>query len=863
MKHLFFILLWFPSIVFSQVMDDFSDGNFTENPTWTGDQNKFIVNDQYQLQLVDVDAGTAQLSTGNSYSGDTEWRLFVRLAFSPSSNNFARFYLMSNQSDLQLPLQGYYLQLGESGGNDALELFKQDGTTSVSVCRGTEGLISSSFAIAIKITKTIDGDWKILADPQGGDSYQLEAEGIDNSFSQSSALGFVCTYTVSNSDNFYFDNVYVGQVIVDNTPPNWLSITVTSDSTLLLEFDESLNADIVSDISHYQVNNSIGNPVSAGLQTDDPKKIQLFFEQKFVSGQVNEITVSGLKDLADNVMVASSMEFVFYMANSGDVVINEIMADPNPVVGLPDFEYLELHNLTNNTIDVNGWTLTIGTSEKVFEGGSIPGKGYLIVAKESAQNELSSYGLFYGFSSFSLTNAGQLVVLVNKEGEEINRVEYTDNWYQDPDKSDGGWSLEQMNPNNVCSGEENWCASVSSSGGTPGTQNSVYNDQVLFPAVDKLIILANNILQITFNQTMDAGQLQVNANYQVNHEVGNPQYTYLVVDDWRKIELYFEESFTPSVLYELTVSRNLLNCNGLAMAHDTVISFGLPEEISDNDIIINELLFNPWADGVDYVELYNRSNKVLDLSELLLGTIKKSPPNPPDTGFYSVTEDQQLMVPGEYMVLTVSPEVVKKQYYTQNSEAFLRVDPFPAYNNDSGWVLLQTKENLLIDELFYSEDMQFPLLNYVDGVALERIQPDMPTSDPNNWHSAAESVGFGTPGYLNSQEVNHSISDENIQLTPEIFSPDNDGYNDVINVEYSFDEPGYMMQVSIFNASGYKVRTLVNNQYLGTSGMVSWDGITDSNTKAPVGIYVFFVEVFDLEGNVKKYKKTGVLATQL
>ncbi len=863
MKHLFFILLWIPSFVFAQVLDDFSDGNFTENPTWTGNQDKFIVNDQFQLQLVDVAAGTAQLSTPNTFSGDTEWRLFVRLAFSPSSNNFARFYLMSNQTDLQLPLQGYYLQLGESGGNDALELFKQDGTTSVSVCRGTEGLISSSFSLSVKITKTADGDWKILADPQGGDTYQLEAEGHDNSFSQTSALGFVCTYTVSNSDNFYFDNVYAGQVIVDNTPPNWLATTVVTDSSLLLTFDESLNADIVSDVLHYQVNNGFGNPVSASFHEGDPKNVLLLFEQKFVLGQVNEIAISGLKDLSDNVMVASSMEFVFYMAQPGDVVINELMVDPNPVVGLPDFEYLELYNLTENAIDLNGWTLLVGTSEKVFEGGSIPARGYLIVAKESAEVELGNYGLFYGFSSFSLTNSGQLVVLSNQVGEEVNRVEYTDNWYQDPDKSDGGWSLEQMNPNNVCSGEENWRASVSSSGGTPGIQNSVFNDQVLFPAVDKLIILANNILQVSFNQTMDAGQLQVNANYQVNHEVGNPQYTYLVVDDWRKIELYFEESFNPGVLYDLTISKDLLNCNGLAMPHDTVVSFGLPEEKSWNDIIINELLFNPWTDGVDYVELYNRSNKVLDLSELLLGTIKKSPPNPPDTGFYQLIEDQQLMVPGEYMVLTVSPEVVKKQYYTQNTEAFLRVDPFPAYNNDSGWVLLQTKEQVLIDELFYSEDMQFPLLTYMDGVALERIQPDMPTSDPNNWHSAAESAGFGTPGYLNSQEVGRSNSTEYIQLNPEIFSPDNDGYNDVINVEYTFDEPGYMMQVAVFNASGYKVRTLANNQYLGTSGMVSWDGITDDNTKAPVGIYVFFVEVFDLNGNVKKYKMTGVLATQL
>jgi hypothetical protein len=599
------------------------------------------------------------------------------------------------------------------------------------------------------------------------------------------------------------------------------------------------------------------------MQIENPAMIELTFSQHFTSGQLNELSVFGVKDLAENEMDPATMDFVFYKANTGDVVINELMVDPNPVVALPDFEYLELYNTSQNSIDLNGWTLTIGTSEKVFAGGIIPAKGYLIVAKETAELELSPYGLFYGFSSFSLTNSGQTLVLSNKEGEEINQITYNDDWYKDPDKSDGGWSLELKNPDNVCSGEENWSASNDNKGGTPGAQNSVYSDQVLLPALEKVVILANNILQLTFNQMMDESALQITTYYEVSDGVGNPQYTYLVVDDSRKIELYFAESFLEGKLYDLTVKKNLTNCVGLSMNADTLVSFGLPEGIMSQDIVINELLFNPWTNGVDYVELYNRSLKVLDLSDLQIGTVKKSAPNPPDTSFYAIMEDQQLLVPGEFIVLTVSPDVVKKQYYTQNPEAFIKVDPFPAYNNDSGQVLLQTIGNLMVDEFKYSEEMQFPLLNYVDGVALERINPDMPTNDVNNWHSASESVGFGTPGYRNSQEVSQQEDDETIKLTPEIFSPDNDGYQDVINLEYSFDQPGYMMTVDIFNATGAQVRTLVNNEYLGTSGMVSWDGIQDDNTKAAVGIYVFYVEIFDLDGNVKKYKKVGVLAAKL
>jgi gliding motility-associated-like protein len=160
--------------------------------------------------------------------------------------------------------------------------------------------------------------------------------------------------------------------------------------------------------------------------------------------------------------------------------------------------------------------------------------------------------------------------------------------------------------------------------------------------------------------------------------------------------------------------------------------------------------------------------------------------------------------------------------------------------------------------------MHYPLLNYVDGVSLERINFESSTNDRNNWHSAAESVGFGTPGVRNSQFTESSPdAEDQIAVEPEIFSPDNDGYNDIVSIKYIFEQPGYNMTVDIYDAHGRLVRKLVNNEYLGTSGAVNWDGIQDDNTKAPVGIYVFYIQIFDLNGNVKHYKKTSVLAAKL
>ena len=593
MKQLVFFLFFFPVFLMGQVTDNFSDGNFTQNPTWTGDETHFIVNSDFQLQLKDTAAGTSYLGTANQPQAEAEWRCYVKLAFSPSSNNFARYYLFSNQQNLTLPLNGYFVQIGESGSGDALELFKQEGEIITSICRGTEGLIASSFALRLKITKSAQGEWKMYADPTANENYQLEAEGVDNSFTQTTTLGFVCTYTSSNSSKFYFDDVYAGPIIVDTTAPAWIKTRVTNDSTLLLDFDESLLVSSVVDPDHYEANNGLGKPGSAALLDGNPTTIQLIFESKFSSGQTNLLTVQGVQDLAHNQMQAGSMEFVYYQANQGDVVINEIMADPNPVVGLPDFEYLELFNTSPNSIDLTGWKLTIGSTEKLFESGLIPSNGYLIVSKETAETELSQYGIFYGFSSFALTNAGQSLFLTSKEGLLIDQLTYSDQWYKDPDKADGGWSLEQMNPKNYCSGSENWGASKDERGGTPGMQNSNYNEIILSPAPEKLIILANNILQLSFNQLMDETQLQDVMNYEVDNNMGHPLLTYLVPDDLRKIELYFETAFIEGQLYHLTVSKNLVNCAGQPMETDTSLAFGLPESITGQDIIINELLFNP------------------------------------------------------------------------------------------------------------------------------------------------------------------------------------------------------------------------------------------------------------------------------
>ncbi len=79
--------------------------------------------------------------------------------------------MISDQEDLSGDLNGYYLQFGESGSIDAIELLKQQGQNTTSICRGTDGSIASSFAIRIKVVHQSDGQWLIYSDPTGNEIF--------------------------------------------------------------------------------------------------------------------------------------------------------------------------------------------------------------------------------------------------------------------------------------------------------------------------------------------------------------------------------------------------------------------------------------------------------------------------------------------------------------------------------------------------------------------------------------------------------------------------------------------------------------------------------------------------------------------
>ena len=242
-------------------------------------------------------------------------------------------------------------------------------------------------------------------------------------------------------------------------------------------------------------------------------------------------------------------------------------------------------------------------------------------------------------------------------------------------------------------------------------------------------------------------------------------------------------------IYTITAA-NVTDCNGNAISSKNSARFGIAEDADSLDVVINEILYNPKPKGVDYVELYNRSKKIIDLNHVYIANRNSSNVI---SSIQQIAPKSVLLFPGDFMVLTSDPDAVKNQYITTNPDAFIMVSSMPSFPDDAGDVIILNGQGNIIDEVDYSDKWQFPLISNTEGVSLERINYDGPSLQ-SNFHSAATSVGYGTPGYKNSQYSLNEDVPGTITVTPNIFSPDNDGNDDFATINYSFPSPGYVCQ---------------------------------------------------------------------
>lgn len=846
-------------MILAQVSEDFLDGDFTSNPTWSGDVSLFTVASGV-LQSQSPGAATYYLSTPSTIAADAEWEFYFDFQFGTSGANHASFYLMADNADLNSVSNGYFVKMG--GTTDEISLYKMVGGVETLIIDGADGLINSSSSnpFRIKVTRDVSNNWTLQYDdlgssPTGG--YVSGGSVNDNSVSSSTHMGMIITQSSAASpvNGHFFDDISADNIAPDLTAPTVSSVTVISDTELAVLFDEPVDAVTAQTAANYSADNGLGTPNSATINGGNPAQVDLVFGTSFGQAITNTLTVSNVEDAAGNALTSSDHDFMYFVsvpASFGDILINEIFADPSPQMGLPSGEFVELYNASSTPFDLDGWTFSDASSSSTLPAHILMPGEVVAIADDDFAFEFSIFSnIIFVTTLPSLNNASDDIYLEDNSGTMVDSVNYSDDWYQDGVKDDGGYSLELINPELPCSGAANWIASNDPDGGTPGEENSVYDTSpdVIAPSINSSNVLYQYGVEICFDESIDTTGITI-ANFSINNgnSVGQIEWS----GDLTCVDLTTISNLDTGTIYTITLT-GMIDCSGNAGTLSTAIV--LPNIAAPGDLIINEILFNPFTGGDDFVEIYNNSDKYIDLNGVFLANW--------DDGVvdnYKEITINRLMAPETFVVLTKDSADIKLNYLNAVTGSFLEMSTLPTYANDSGTVYLVLPDSSISDQFSYDEDMHYPLIKEEDGVSLERIDYNRESSDETNWHSGAENSGWATPGQENSQYYPGMITEEMVSLAPDVFSPDNDGVDDVLNISYSLDAPGYVGNITIFDREGRIVKYLLQSELLATEGIITWDGTNNNREKAPIGVYVIYFEVFDLDGNVSGIKKSTVLA---
>jgi hypothetical protein len=719
---------------------------------------------------------------------------------------------------------------------------------------GRNGMLNTSVnKVRVKVSRSFNGVWAILCDTTGNSDYSHVGVGTDSTYWQSGYFGIQCIYTSTRSTGFMFDDFLVaGKQSVDTIPPTLRAWQMNEDSALELTFSEPLEIP------------SAGNFIfSSGIAPRAVKaegnSCTLWLTGKVPCRPGVNVTMEGIKDLAGNIAAGTTFQLTFCPGKVHDVLITEIMADPDPPVHLPNAEYIELFNRSGGELNLDKWTLQAGNSKIILPAIRLPADSFLVVCTQQSCGLFKNVKLCAALlSSNSVNNTEGYITLKNRQGKLIHQVNYDESSYRDALKNSGRWSLEITDTGSPCVQQDNWKASTDYRGGTPGEKNAG-SETVYDPTPFRIMrydLPDDYTIRLYFSKSPDSESITEN-RFQTDGDMGMP--LQIVADSTRNqfVDLVYPVAFSPDKNYTLRISGGIIGCSGDELTEPLSLPFRKVKLPLAGDILLNEILFDAPPGGQEFVEIYNRSDRYISSSELKMAYKGAD-------SQYSATvamgEHPFVIAPQEFIVLVKDPDAFAQQYAIADIRTVVACKNLPALNNDEGCVALMDKSLGMMDEFCYSSTMHHPLLVNRSGVSLERIRYDHPTGDESNWHSAASTQGFATPGAENSQLRSENNDENAITLEFEIFSPDNDGYKDVQTLFYQLDQPGFVANIVVFDAMGRRMKVLANNKTLGVNGAFTWDGIDEKGRLAPTGIYLIYVELHHPSGVVKQYRKTCVLA---
>ena len=790
---LFPIILLICSYGIAQVTDDFSDGDFTSNPVWSGDVSEFQIIDGQLNSNGPSSTAELYLSTPNSIMDYTVWEFYVEMGFAPSGSNRIRVYLVSNQADLEGALDGYYVEIGQTG-DDYVLLKRSDSGVGTTLLSGTTVFSSQ---VRVKIIRTSNGEWTLLADHSGGQTFTEEGSITENTYTSNSYFGVVVNHTSSRNTGFFFDDFQVEQVMVD-------TLITNSSTELTIDFNQPLPQSDIETISNYSISGITIN--SATQDVSDASKVTLTLHES-TPLTTSSFSLNVSSTLTKNSDVSYDFDYLqLELEELLTLFDTEIQLDFND-----ELDQTSAETVTNYSID-NG----IGQPSSAALDSEDHSKVNLTLSTslfESTTFQLTATGINNesGNSTFSGTQDFTFViplVIDTVYATSISSciVEFNKSLNESIAETAGNYSLSGGvgTPSTVTLQTDGksvelefgsnfedaiYTLTVNSLEDTDGNEiatNSTDSFDYLNLDIEYLEQASDLSIKITFNQEVDESTAETLSNYSLS-EIGQPTGATRSDSNLDEVILNWDQLYNSS--YVLTIS-NISNSNSNSSPSSLTQSISINKETSEGHLIINEFLADPTpAIGLpeaEFVEIYNTTNYTIELSSFTLDGQSIGSYNLPGKG---------------YVVLTDNSDVAS--FSTSN---IVGVSSMGALTNTVDAIILKDQFGNLVDSINYvaSEWFNDDIKNG-GGYSLERVDPLQPCSDENNWSGSNNESG-GTPGEENS------VFDDVDNTAPEIQSVDVIG-GDSLSITFSEPIDESTITTSSFDLDGFTFNSLIKVSY--------------------------------------------------
>jgi hypothetical protein len=535
------------------------------------------------------------------------------------------------------------------------------------------------------------------------------------------------------------------------------------------------------------------------------------------------------------------------------VRMTEIMYDPP--ANQP--EWIEIFNPQAYPLSLADWVLQDEDENRgvISSRAIIPALGYLVLAKSAAVADTFHIvdSLVVVLKSFpSLNNDGDVVLLRDFSGAVIDSAAYETNWGDDGISAEKIWYERE----NV---KANWRPSQDPRGGTPAAVNSVSPREIDLAAIrlqfEPVKPRAGADVHLTASVRNDgrraverftvsfAHDRNQDNEIQTGEEIGGVTVTQSIASEDSMMVSQLWPQPPPGKHRVLAVVSAPLD----AVASNNRISTELLVGYNSRSVVINEIYYHPLSGEVEWVEFYNRSNQAVDLSAWRWrDETAISPVTLPDSSV--------VLAPGEFVLLAENRNVA----HVDPSARIIVLKNWLALNDTRETLVLADFHGNVQDSLSFSQHWGGD-----DGVSLELINPNLASTDSSNWSSCVEATR-STPGRRNSIFTEFVPKQATLTVSPQVFSPDNDGHDDVALIQFQVPATTATAHLKIYDIRGRLIHQLLNNAPVGASHVVVWNGYIEPKQPVPTGIYILYLQAIKATGGVLvEARTTLVLARKL